>query len=172
MKVRALNGGRDVAIANAEIAKALALVSFLGVARKDRSQQGLNLISRKVFPIELRQALTGEPPAEVNIIGGRPTTDEADLCDERTGTPIRATRHPNGDGVMAQTVFFERFFEFGDESGQIALGLGQGKPAGGQSNAGHRVEAQSTLHVAIFDAVFGQQLFDRWTLRGRNIRDD
>ena len=73
---------------------------------------------------------------------------------------------------MAQTVFFERFFEFGDESGQIALGLGQGKPAGGQSNAGHRVEAQSTLHVAIFDAVFGQQLFDRWTLRGRNIRND
>lgn len=131
VEIPALDGLVDVTGADAEIAEALACLTFLGIARDDGGEQGFDILGLHAFLEELGKALAGEAAAEVNIVFARSAADEGDLRDVGTGTAVRAAGHADGDGIVAQAVFLDGFLELGEQIGQVTLRLGQRESAGG-----------------------------------------
>ncbi|MEX1115207.1 MAG: hypothetical protein WEB53_08150, partial [Akkermansiaceae bacterium] len=60
VKIRALNGGGYVSLANAEISESFAIFPRLGVMMEDRGKQRLDVRSGDILSIEFRQALASE----------------------------------------------------------------------------------------------------------------
>ena len=61
---------------------------------------------------------------------------------------------------------------FVDQRGQITLALGHGEAAGRQRDAGHGVEAQRALIVAMIEAISLQKRGDLRLALGRDVGDD
>ena len=172
VEIVALDGFGDDAGADDEVAEFFAIIALFGVAMDDRTEEGGDFGLGDVAFVEFTEALAGVAAAEIDVVALRTAADEADLGDVGAGAAVRATSHANGDGIVAQAGGFDFFFNVIDQHGQIALGFGKGEGAGGQGNAGERVQAQGTAFFAVLEAVFLDEGLDRRALGRGDIGDD
>ncbi|KAH8709250.1 hypothetical protein HC256_009173 [Beauveria bassiana] len=108
--------------------------------------------------VQLVEALPVVAAAEVHVVRAKGLADKGHLGEPGPRAAVGAARHAHDDGVLAETRVGEAVFELGDEHRQVALRLGHGEAAGGESDAGRRAEAEAGKVHIVEGVLFHEQL--------------
>lgn len=172
MKVVSCGGRLDIALTNGEVAEAFTLFTLFGVTEQDGLELVYDLLMSDRSAVELVETLALKSGTQIEIILTRHFADQANLAEIGSTATIGATGGADDNFVVQQAGLFEDDFQIRDQTGQVALGLGEGEATGRQRHAGNLTTTHAGSGLVAVELVLRDHRIDACLVFRSDVSDN